>query len=78
MSKKARNILSLITSFVSLALVITMGVVIYKKVQYNNELQQQKVNIEDYLADPDNQVYDIYIYDDYTVYDEKTIIEFSK
>lgn len=76
--QKKRNIISLVISAISFCLVITMGVVLIKKYHMNQELTEEKARIEEELANPDDDVYDVYNIDNYTVYDEKAIIEFSK
>lgn len=76
--QKKRNIVSLVISAISFCLVITMGLILLKKYNANKELTQEKAKIEQELANPDDDVYDVYNIDNYTVYDEKTIIEFSK
>ena len=77
-SKKMRNIFSILITVVSFGLVLTMGIVLLKKHNYNIALTQEKERIEQELANPDDDVYDVYTIDNYTVYDEKTIIEYSK
>lgn len=77
-TKKMRNTLSLVISAVSFGLVLTMGIVLLSKYNHNLELIQEKERIERELAEPDDDIYDIYSIDNYTVYDEKTIIEYSK
>ena len=77
-SKKIRNMVSLLTAFVSFGLVLTMGIVLINKHNHNLTLLQEKEKIEKELANPDDDIYDVYNVDNYTVYDEKTIIEYSK
>lgn len=77
-SKKVRNIVSLAITAISFGLILTMGIVLINKHNHNLVLAQEKAKIERELADPDDDVYDIYNIDNYTVYDEKTIIEYSK
>lgn len=77
-SKRMRNIFSIFITVVSFGLILTMGLVLLNKHNHNIELAQEKERIEQELANPDNDVYDVYNIDNYTVYDEKTIIEYSK
>lgn len=77
-SKKARNILSLSIFFVAICAVVVNVVIVAKNIKYNQELTQEKERIEKDLGSSDDDVYDIYIVDNYTVYDEKVIIEYSK
>lgn len=77
-SKKARNILSLSIFFVAICAVVVNVVIVAKNIRYNQELIQEKERIEKDLGNSDDDVYDIYIVDNYTVYDEKVIIEYSK
>ncbi len=77
-SKKARNILSLSIFFVAICAVVVNVVIVAKNIRYNQELTQEKERIEKDLGNSDDDVYDIYIVDNYTVYDEKVIIEYSK
>lgn len=77
-SKKARNILSLSIFFVTICAVVVNVVIVAKNIRYNQELTQEKERIEKDLGNSDDDVYDIYIVDNYTVYDEKVIIEYSK
>ena len=76
--KKMRNIISIVITIFSFGLILTMGIVLLNKNNHNLALAQQKENIERELADPDDEIYDVYNIDNYTVYDEKTIIEYSK
>ena len=77
-SKRMRNIFSIFITVVSFGLILTMGLVLLNKHNHNIELAQEKERIEQELANPDSDVYDVYNIDNYTVYDEKTIIEYSK
>lgn len=77
-TKKMRNIFSLVISAISFGLVLTMGIILLNKHNHNLELIQEKERIERELANPDDDIYDVYSVDNYTVYDEKTIIEYSK
>ena len=72
-SKKARNILSLSIFFVAICAVVVNVVIVAKNIRYNQELTQEKERIEKDLGNSDDDVYDIYIVDNYTVYDEKVI-----
>ncbi len=77
-SKRIHNIFSLAIAVLSLTLVVTMGIVLINKHHRYIALTQEKAKIEQELANPDEEVYDVYVKDNYTVYDEKTIIEYSK
>ena len=77
-SKKARNILSLSIFFVAICAVIVNVVIVAKNIKYNQELTQEKERIENEFGNSDDDVYDIYIVDNYTVYNERIIIEYSK
>ncbi|MCH5180575.1 MAG: hypothetical protein J1F32_05140 [Erysipelotrichales bacterium] len=77
-SKKMRNLISILITVVSFGLILTMGIVLLNKHNHNIALTQEKEKIEQELANPDDDIYDIYTIDNYTVYDEKTIIEYSK
>lgn len=77
-SKKARNILSLSIFFVAICAVIVNIVIVAKNIKYNQELTQEKERIENDFGNSDDDVYDIYIVDNYTVYNERIIIEYSK
>ncbi len=77
-SKKARNILSLSIFFVAICAVIVNVVIVAKNIKYNQELTQEKERIENDFGNSDDDVYDIYIVDNYTVYNERIIIEYSK
>lgn len=78
MTKKARNIISLIVSACAFGLIAAMGTILINKANHNKQLQEEKEKIIQDLANPDQDIYDIYNVDNYTVYDEQTIIEFSK
>ncbi|MCH5171403.1 MAG: hypothetical protein J1F31_01020 [Erysipelotrichales bacterium] len=77
-SKKIRNIFSIVITAFSFGLIVTMGIVLINKQNHNLALSQEKARIEQELANPDDDIYDVYNIDNYTVYDEKTIIEYSK
>lgn len=77
-SKKTRNILSLSIFFVAICAVIVNVVIVAKNIKYNQELTQEKERIENDFGNSDDDVYDIYIVDNYTVYNERIIIEYSK
>lgn len=77
-SKKARNILSLSIFFVAICAVIVNVIIVAKNIKYNQELTQEKERIENDFGNSDDDVYDIYIVDNYTVYNERIIIEYSK
>lgn len=77
-SKKVRNILSLSIFFIAICAVVVNVVIVAKNIRYNQELTQEKERIENDLGNSDDDVYDIYIVDNCTVYDEKVIIEYSK
>ena len=77
-SKKARNILSLSIFFVAICAVIVNVVIVAKNIKYNQELTQEKERIENDFGNSDDDVYDIYIVDNYTVYNVRIFIEYSK
>lgn len=76
--RKLHNILSIIIFSASLIFCIIGAVEIGINVKRNNELTQEKEKIENAFAEPSDDYYDVYVVDDYTVYDEKVIIEFPR
>lgn len=77
-SRKLLNIMSLLIFFSSIVVAVVSTISIVKTINYNNALAKEKENIENKIASPSEEYYDVYVIDDYTVYDEKVIIEFSK
>ena len=76
--RKLRNIISLILFGISISCIVTLTVITISKINHNKFLLAERDKIRDEFFMQDDDIYDVFIYDNYTVYEEDTILEFSK